>query len=443
MSPRKRNPDRFFGSSSGASAEPQREPGSLEIVDGEGEPRGRRTEPSRSNAQGGRGASGPHGPEPEDVVPYMGNPQPRRSSFAWAWLTVMLTLMTVVASYWFYEGFDGDLELVRERFRTVSKRFVPEPRITPLPSAEPQEEIAAAIEIDPDAPLPVVTESNEIAEGEVAASEPDPVEVPAAADPEASDDGEPEPAVVSPDPLMTGVSMTGVPLSGPTPMPAATPLAQRPTTPRPTAPNRPPTAEEEATGWYRTEATIAPDSAAPSAEPSPRSAWPATSAPERSPQPEREELAALWEEAAPAAAGAPAVVLPTELTQFERPTPGSSPTPAPTPDRASVAGSMRITVGQLTAAASMMELGLANASRSLAAIHRNFTPPYAKQGVRSAVEFRVLRDGSVRDARLSRASGWEALDTAALRAVNRTGRIEPLGPEVPTESVRVEVFFDY
>ncbi|MBK9169153.1 MAG: TonB C-terminal domain-containing protein [Bryobacterales bacterium] len=59
----------------------------------------------------------------------------------------------------------------------------------------------------------------------------------------------------------------------------------------------------------------------------------------------------------------------------------------------------------------------------------------------AVVSFTLLRDGTVRDIRLSTSSGNRALDQSAQRAVYDVGKFPPLPPAYPGNDARIELWF--
>ena len=59
------------------------------------------------------------------------------------------------------------------------------------------------------------------------------------------------------------------------------------------------------------------------------------------------------------------------------------------------------------------------------------------------VEWEVLRDGTIRNARVRRSSGVAALDSCALNAVMMAAKVEPLPPEIDAMSVWTSITFQF
>lgn len=481
MSPKKRQ-DRFFGGDSGRGGKATPESGAsssgeFEIVDSEGRvPRSdqasaaetsgmgakslakgastKRETPDGSPRGGGKRKASASGGE--EAVPYIAPHGPRRrSSLGWAWLTIVVTLLLAVGSYWFYEGFGGDVERVRERFETFRHRLFPEDRMASLDSSKPSGPSAMAPGVDPSAPLPVVTDSGTrderlsrpdsvIGQREFPSNEPD------ATEPEA-------------------MTLEGVPsgeTSQTTDETTERPGVELPTRPRPTSPTRrePPSqavAEDEGGGWYRTEPSLSMDNAPPDVvaanapDVTPRPLIRATPEPQMTPFADR-VVGPEEREAAPPAprptrrtpppsgsSGSPSVALPTELSTFrESPTPTPTPTPSPTPVRPSDAGMTQMSVGRVTAGATLVDLGLVYASRTLAELHRNFNSPSGEGEGSARISFNIRRDGAVSGITLVRSSGSQERDNAAIRAIGRS-RLRPLSGDIEEDPVRVEVVFDF
>lgn len=473
----KKRPEKFFGRSSaepGSEATPPPPVATnLEIVGGDGRPM---PPPPASGP-----SVAPPPPRPEPPVPYLEAPKHRSASLTWAWLTIVVTLLLAVGSYWFYEGFDGDVEKVRDRARAFSHRLVPEERITPLPRED--REIARVEAPATAAPEPEPGDQ----QAPFAAAADQPAEAPAAG---ALPTAPPTPTETLGAPL---VGALNTPSPTPTALPLLPPSGALPTRPRPTSPSMPPSNTDESSGWYRTPASIEPAAESPTPTPTPSPTAtpapmfvPATQRPttqrptlasgpppvaRSTPEPRMTPLAApvlgaesespagprptLGAEGVSSSSGAegvgpapgasegtaPSVVLPAELSSFDREP--ASPTPRPSPVPISQQGMAQMSVGRVTAGGSLVDLGLVYASRALGRIHRNFSPPFARSGTDCRVAFRILRDGNIEAVAVTKSSGMGALDSAAVEAVRSSAPFEALNPMVEGTGVRVEVRFDF
>lgn len=59
------------------------------------------------------------------------------------------------------------------------------------------------------------------------------------------------------------------------------------------------------------------------------------------------------------------------------------------------------------------------------------------------VDFTVDRDGRIHDVRVHRSSGTQMLDQAAVEAVKRLGRFQPIPPEIPRDLWSLQIPMDY
>jgi TonB family protein len=389
------------------------------------------------------------------VAPYIAGPaRPRRSSLGWAWLTIVVTLLLAVGSYWFYEGFDGDLEKVRERLEAFTHRLVPEDRMAAVPEAAPGLESAMAPGLDPKAPLPVVSETE---------SRPETLDRPdSVTGQRVEPSNEPQPpAVTAEETGPPGVALDGtrqdggaVPLTEPN-VPAGPLLPTRRGLAVPTR-REPPSAAADDSGWYRTDPSLSMDNApqdvlaANAPDATPRPLVRATPQPRMTPfasgvlAPGDDVVEARRPTQIKERPTAPAVALPTELSTYrEKLTPTPTPTPKPTPIRPSDAGMAQMSVGRVTAGVQLVDLGLVYASRALTGIQKNFSPPFRKGGATARVSFLIRESGEIDGIALEKSSGSDGLDGAALKAVSKTGPLEPLPSEVGGDAVRVEVQFEF
>ena len=85
-------------------------------------------------------------------------------------------------------------------------------------------------------------------------------------------------------------------------------------------------------------------------------------------------------------------------------------------------------------------------SSLVAILQSNWRRPVAPEGLtRTAtcrVQFTILKSGIVQDARVAQASGNEALDQSALRAVYNSNPLPPLPFQYGQSSVSAEVVFE-
>lgn len=182
----------------------------------------------------------------------------------------------------------------------------------------------------------------------------------------------------------------------------------------------------------------------PSAELTPKpEATPASTAkpgpaPARTPQPAKSP--------GPAPSGTPPPVPSTVMPAgTDKTQPGSKPGPAPAVPAGVVGtGPARgLAVGPVSTDGALMEQGEAYNSRVLFAIQTNFKPPYEQPGATCSIQFRIMKDGEIKDAKVARSSGRSDLDQAAMRALVETARVPSLYDDFPKEFIEVQVTFDF
>lgn len=76
-------------------------------------------------------------------------------------------------------------------------------------------------------------------------------------------------------------------------------------------------------------------------------------------------------------------------------------------------------------------------------IKMNWDPPKGNESKRVVLLFKIARDGRLLSCRVSRSSGIEAADRAAISAVELTAPFKPLPPEFKGQSVDIQFTFDY
>lgn len=126
---------------------------------------------------------------------------------------------------------------------------------------------------------------------------------------------------------------------------------------------------------------------------------------------------------------APALAKPA-ITKPERPEP--EPTAEPEAPATETQGSERGNVAGLALGASVA--GLDNpdftygyyVDQMLSMIQRNWIRPMVGSGVEATISYRIARDGRLAEVRVSRSSGINSFDLAALRAVQSSSPLPPL-----------------
>jgi protein TonB len=121
------------------------------------------------------------------------------------------------------------------------------------------------------------------------------------------------------------------------------------------------------------------------------------------------------------------------------PKPSSSPATKPSPVEPEAAVVQPEVQGSARGAASGLALGASVAGldnpdftygyyvdQMLVMIHRNWTRPMVGSGVEATVYYRIGRDGRLTEVRISRSSGINSFDLAALRAVQASAPLPPL-----------------
>jgi protein TonB len=89
------------------------------------------------------------------------------------------------------------------------------------------------------------------------------------------------------------------------------------------------------------------------------------------------------------------------------------------------------TIGEGTSRAAAESLYLAELQRAIA--KRRFYPDEARRRNREGavtVSFVILADGRITQIRVTRSSGWDSLDGAAVRALENLGRFKPIPDEI-------------
>jgi len=76
-------------------------------------------------------------------------------------------------------------------------------------------------------------------------------------------------------------------------------------------------------------------------------------------------------------------------------------------------------------------------------IKMNWDPPKGNESKRVVLMFKIARDGRLLSCRVSRSSGVQAADRAAISAVELTAPFKPLPPEFKGQSVDIQFTFDY
>ena len=76
-------------------------------------------------------------------------------------------------------------------------------------------------------------------------------------------------------------------------------------------------------------------------------------------------------------------------------------------------------------------------------IKMNWDPPKGNESKRVVLLFKIARDGRLLSCRVSRSSGIDAADRAAISAVELTAPFKPLPPEFKGQSVDIQFTFDY
>ena len=76
-------------------------------------------------------------------------------------------------------------------------------------------------------------------------------------------------------------------------------------------------------------------------------------------------------------------------------------------------------------------------------IKMNWDPPKGNESKRVVLLFKIAKDGRLLSVRVSRSSGVQAADRAAISAVELTAPFKPLPPEFRGQSVDIQFTFDY
>lgn len=127
-----------------------------------------------------------------------------------------------------------------------------------------------------------------------------------------------------------------------------------------------------------------------------------------------------------------------KATPYRPPDKASSPTFSAAADSGGPAASTRD-----LAIDDSWDLDAAYASRALFLIQQNFRSPYSRPGVSCRVQFKIMRNGEIRDPKLTRSSGAGQLDRSAFTALEATGSLPPLYADYPEPFMLVEVTFDF
>lgn len=91
----------------------------------------------------------------------------------------------------------------------------------------------------------------------------------------------------------------------------------------------------------------------------------------------------------------------------------------------------------------MEKLGSAYYSIALFQIQQNFKPPRTRPGITCEVQFRIMRNGEIRNIRVVESTGYPDLDQSAMRALQVTARLPELYDTFPDEFIDVRVTFDF
>ncbi len=226
---------------------------------------------------------------------------------------------------------------------------------------------------------------------------------------------EPEPPAPEPTPEPTSAPATPRPTPTATPAPTATPRPSPTATPRPTA------------------------TATPQPTPSPTPRPTATRTPRPTPTPTPESRGAIDPSRARELRGTPTPASPSRSSQ------SSSRTPAP--DRTETGGSQSNRQTETTQGATTLKgLGLPDyyAREALNRLARNFrVPPEREENVEAVLAFRISRNGTISNIRVTRSSGKSELDGLARRALENTGRFAPFPDGFDRPHADVEVTFSF
>lgn len=76
-------------------------------------------------------------------------------------------------------------------------------------------------------------------------------------------------------------------------------------------------------------------------------------------------------------------------------------------------------------------------------IKRNWEPPKGNESKTVVLLFKIAKDGRLLSCRVSRSSGLQTADSAALRAVELTAPFRPLPPDFKGQSIDIQFTFDY
>lgn len=132
-----------------------------------------------------------------------------------------------------------------------------------------------------------------------------------------------------------------------------------------------------------------------------------------------------------------------------RPTPKPTPArvvvrvPAPPPDPKVDIERMKSAKVPVSSDESWSGLGENYNRMALQNISRQFKPPFNRVGVQCVVQFKIFRNGEIRDIEVIQSTGRNDLDNAARKALIDTGRLQPLYDGIPGMFKQVQVSFDF
>jgi TonB family protein len=128
-----------------------------------------------------------------------------------------------------------------------------------------------------------------------------------------------------------------------------------------------------------------------------------------------------------------------------QPTPQSTPkaTPPPINPEDIIKPNVPTVSGPIIATEMQERLGNAYYSIAVFQIQQNFKPPQTRPGITCDVQFRIMRNGEIRNIKVMRSTGHPDLDQAAVRALQVTARLPELYDTFPDEFIDVRVIFDF
>lgn len=136
--------------------------------------------------------------------------------------------------------------------------------------------------------------------------------------------------------------------------------------------------------------------------------------------------------------------------EMPRPTPKPTPRPSvivelPKPPKSATVDVERVKRAKVPVSIDESWAGLGeNYNRmALQNISRQFKPPFNRVGVQCVVQFKIFRNGEIRDIEVIRSTGRNDLDNAARKALINTGRLQPLYDGIPGMFKQVQVSFDF